>query len=616
MQANTIADDQLLPDFYHVLSVDYHASPDTIKEAFMALTNDIDTFYLYKEMVRSFSHRFLTSSTDNQICDAFMCLASSGDRAAYDAFYYKTTCWYSKKLWLQYRDERRRLDWDDDAKKNADYLADIQQAVMTAFEASLAGDPVGGHAAEKKAAMALSRKTHRCRRPRHHRKETTETSFERKMKQLKKEVEDRDRALEERKKKEEEIRKEKEREQAALQKSADDKSDSGHSEFTLIEVAEAAGASPAERIGQLAIGPVPGLAVADGVFCNRVYEMQGVNPNMVILPSNTSPETFLQGPVPSKRIKADSAAQHATDPAASELEQPEAIATKHAGDTTRTAASVAKPAHVPAHSKTQTEGTPVAKPGAVPAHPKTLKRATAAATATRMPPHLRDRFKRPEAATTSLVPGKTQAAPISSANKISTPTTMRTARAARSTATAMTASAASKAKPAQRPAPETAKQPPSIKPLRRPTAPTASSIAKEKISRSPLPERTGALAQKRTQSATGSPTASSSRAAATPAARTSTAAPGKSSNVPATSIKRGMASSRWAQPQTCANGQPGHPRTLGNWKRLPLMGKCTACGCASHGKSAPAPSRHLYWCGMCNASFCNECYITNVLRRQ
>ncbi|EPE08618.1 hypothetical protein F503_04205 [Ophiostoma piceae UAMH 11346] len=125
-QKNTITHpDQLLPNYYTTLSVPYNCSQEAIEAAFMSLTDDNHTFHKYKRI----------------ICDAFVCLASSGDRASYDAFYFHTPCWYSKALWLSYRDERRRLAWKYTAKINTSYLCDNQQAVYTALaEATRVGN--------------------------------------------------------------------------------------------------------------------------------------------------------------------------------------------------------------------------------------------------------------------------------------------------------------------------------------------------------------------------------------------------------------------------------------------------------------------------------------------
>ena len=121
-QKHTITDPNgLLPDYYTTLGVPYSSSQEAIGAAFISLTDDGHTFHEHKQKVNLLCcHATLIFLllTRLQICDAFMCLASSGDRAAYDAFYFHTPCWYSKALWLSYRDEHRRLTWDSTAKLN------------------------------------------------------------------------------------------------------------------------------------------------------------------------------------------------------------------------------------------------------------------------------------------------------------------------------------------------------------------------------------------------------------------------------------------------------------------------------------------------------------------
>ncbi|CAK7229315.1 hypothetical protein SCUCBS95973_007179 [Sporothrix curviconia] len=85
----------LLPNYYDVLNVNVHGGIHEVPEAFYRRINDPSTANVD-------SYRL--------VYDAYDCLSNTIDRASYNAFYFHTPCWYSKPLWIAYRNERRRLE--------------------------------------------------------------------------------------------------------------------------------------------------------------------------------------------------------------------------------------------------------------------------------------------------------------------------------------------------------------------------------------------------------------------------------------------------------------------------------------------------------------------------
>ncbi|CAK7244192.1 MAG: hypothetical protein STHCBS139747_005727 [Sporothrix thermara] len=94
----------LLPNYYAILNVEVYASIRDVPKAF------------YRIVQEAASHGRSSSSDEHDddkyrlVHDAYDCLSSTVDRAAYNEFYFNTPCWYSRRLWIAYRNERRRLE--------------------------------------------------------------------------------------------------------------------------------------------------------------------------------------------------------------------------------------------------------------------------------------------------------------------------------------------------------------------------------------------------------------------------------------------------------------------------------------------------------------------------
>ncbi|CAK7205899.1 hypothetical protein SEUCBS139899_008679 [Sporothrix eucalyptigena] len=122
----------VLPNYYDVLNVAYHSSPHDVPEAFYRLMRDPEAKKHYGQ----------------EAFNAYDCLSNPVDRTSYNEFYFNTPVWYSKPLWIAYRNERRRLEekqlrHDREAREQAPEQAPLALVKATATPTSqLNGDPL------------------------------------------------------------------------------------------------------------------------------------------------------------------------------------------------------------------------------------------------------------------------------------------------------------------------------------------------------------------------------------------------------------------------------------------------------------------------------------------
>ncbi|CAK7224519.1 hypothetical protein SBRCBS47491_005579 [Sporothrix bragantina] len=88
----------LLPNYYTILNVNVSGSIHDVPTAFYRLVDKL----VDKSQTK-------IEGGYNLLHDAYDCLSDVIDRTSYNEFYFNTPCWYSKPLWIAYRNERRRL---------------------------------------------------------------------------------------------------------------------------------------------------------------------------------------------------------------------------------------------------------------------------------------------------------------------------------------------------------------------------------------------------------------------------------------------------------------------------------------------------------------------------